>query len=265
MGLSPVSRKPSTLRVKSATLPMIMQLPHKCTTSTVLPQPPRVEMDFTNAQLTGFGASPGLGQLAERSDLPEALSAMSVKQHTRGASDAETLWSLIASLSGQRGAVGPRCVARGPGRPPSAGSRRCALGPAVLASIWHASTRRRSRRCWRWRAGWPGRWRLRWWNRKRRCAACPGVRRRHRDRGRRQVVRGGAARPRRHAPVLAAWGCSSALIGALWASGRPHPGGVDVAGGWREQLDRDLARRLPEGAPVWLRADNVYYRGELID
>ena len=37
-----------------------------------------------------------------------------------------------------------------------------------------------------------------------------------------------------------------------------------MAGGWREQLDSDVAPCLPEGTPVWLRADNAYYRGELI-
>ncbi len=42
------------------------------------------------------------------------------------------------------------------------------------------------------------------------------------------------------------------FIGSLWASGRLHPGGVDVARGWREQPDRDVA--------VWLRADNACCR-----
>ena len=54
------------------------------------------------------------------------------------------------------------------------------------------------------------------------------------------------------------------FIGALWASGRLHPGDGDVAGGWREQLDCDVAPCLPEGTPAWLRADNACYRGELI-
>ena len=55
-------------------------------------------MDFTDAQLTGFGGWSVLGQMAPRLGLPRALSAVSVKQRARGASDAETLWSLIASL-----------------------------------------------------------------------------------------------------------------------------------------------------------------------
>ena len=31
------------------------------------------------------------------------------------------------------------------------------------------------------------------------------------------------------------------FIGGLWVSGRLHPGGVDVARGWRGQLERDVA------------------------
>ncbi len=42
------------------------------------------------------------------------------------------------------------------------------------------------------------------------------------------------------------------FIGSLWARGRLHPGGVDVARGWREQPDRDVA--------VWRRADNACCR-----
>jgi len=62
-------------------------------------------MDFTDAQLTGFGGWSVLGQMAERLGLPEALSAVSVKRRARGASDAETLWSLIASLAAGNGAL----------------------------------------------------------------------------------------------------------------------------------------------------------------
>ena len=54
------------------------------------------------------------------------------------------------------------------------------------------------------------------------------------------------------------------FIGSLWASGLLNPGGCDVAGGRREKLASDVAPCLPEGTPVWLRAHNAYYRGELI-
>ncbi len=48
--------------------------------TTVIPRPPKVEMDFTDAQLTGFGGWSVLGQMASRLGLPQALSAVSVKQ-----------------------------------------------------------------------------------------------------------------------------------------------------------------------------------------
>ena len=73
--------------------------------TTVIPRPPKVEMDFTDAQLTGFGGWSVLGQMAARLGLPQALPAVSVKQRARGASDAETLWSLIASLAAGNGAL----------------------------------------------------------------------------------------------------------------------------------------------------------------
>ena len=60
------------------------------------------------------------------------------------------------------------------------------------------------------------------------------------------------------------WGAERALaprgafVGGLWASGRPHPGGVHAAHGWREQMETDVAPPPPEGTPVWVRADNAY-------
>ena len=50
-----------------------------------------------------------------------------------------------------------------------------------------------------------------------------------------------------------------AFGGGLWASGRLHPGGVHPAHGWRGQMELDVAPLLPEGTPVWVRADNACY------
>ena len=47
------------------------------------------------------------------------------------------------------------------------------------------------------------------------------------------------------------------FVGGLWASGRLHPGGVHAAHGWKGQLD--IEHLLPEGVPVWVRADNACY------
>ena len=73
--------------------------------NTLLSRPPKVEIDFTDAQLTGFGGWSVLGQMEERLGLPRALSSVSVKRRARGASDVETLWSLIASLAAGNGAL----------------------------------------------------------------------------------------------------------------------------------------------------------------
>lgn len=53
------------------------------------------------------------------------------------------------------------------------------------------------------------------------------------------------------------------FIGGLWIASRLHPGGVDVAQGWREQLD-EMAPLFQADDPVWLRLDHAYYRGELV-
>ena len=56
----------------------------------------------------------------------------------------------------------------------------------------------------------------------------------------------------------------SVFVGVVWVSARLQPGGSDVAGGWQEQLEQDLRPLLRRGESVWLRADNAYYRGELV-
>lgn len=57
----------------------------------------------------------------------------------------------------------------------------------------------------------------------------------------------------------------SVFVGPLWVSARLQPGGTDVGGGWREQLEQDVAPLLADAPQVWLRADNAYYRGELVE
>ena len=56
-----------------------------------------------------------------------------------------------------------------------------------------------------------------------------------------------------------------AFVGGLWASGRLHPGGVHTARGWREQMESDVAPLLPEGTPVWARADNACYSRRFVE
>ncbi len=66
--------------------------------TTVNPQPPHVEIEFTDAALTGHGGWSLLGAMARRLGLPEQLSsAVALKQRRRGASDVEMLWSLVVN------------------------------------------------------------------------------------------------------------------------------------------------------------------------
>lgn len=55
----------------------------------------------------------------------------------------------------------------------------------------------------------------------------------------------------------------AAFIGEMWASGRLLPGGVDVAKDWKKLLD-ETAELIGDKGPVWLRADNAYYRGDIV-
>ena len=229
--------------------------------NTVLPRPPKVEMDFTDAQLTGFGGWSVLGQMAERLDLPRALSGVSVKQRARGASDAETLWSLIASLAAGNGAlsdldalredrVGQRLL--GLGHVPSGrrlGEYLARIDEAQVGTLLAVA---------REMAG----------------QVAPAVVEHEAAlRGYVPVFIDGTAievdgtlfeEARRGYDGTRQYWLHGVFIGSLWVSGRLHPGGGDVAAGWREQLDSDVTPCLPEGTPVWLRADNAYYRGELI-
>ena len=220
--------------------------------NTEIPRPPKVEMDFTDAQLTGFGGWSAPGRMAERLNLPRALSALSVKQRARGASEAETLCSLIASLAAGNGApsdpdalredrVGQRLPGLGhvpSGRRPGeylarideaqvetllevARSLAAQVGPAVVE---HEAVVR----------GYVP-------------VFIDGIAIEV-DGKLFEEARRGYDGTRQH------W-LHGVFIGSLWASGRLHPGGGDVSGGWREQLDSDAATCLPEGAPVWLRAD----------
>lgn len=89
--------------------------------------PLRVISEFTDLDLTTFGGASVLAQTARQFglfELPER--AVSVKIQNRGASDVETLWSIIASLARGHGPVSdldalradwawgvyPRCVVR---------------------------------------------------------------------------------------------------------------------------------------------------------
>ena len=53
------------------------------------------------------------------------------------------------------------------------------------------------------------------------------------------------------------------FLGGLWAAGQLQPGGGRVTLNWRKLLEW-TAGALPSGTPAWLRADNAYYKGDLV-
>ena len=55
----------------------------------------------------------------------------------------------------------------------------------------------------------------------------------------------------------------TAFLGGLWSAGRLQPGGGRATLNWRTLLDW-TAGMVPEGTPVWLRADNAHYKGGLV-
>ena len=82
----------------------------------VVPKPAKVEIGFTDDRLTGTGGAALLAEVARRFGLAERLAdAVSVKRRNRGASDAETQWSVIASLAAGNGSLSDLDALRGDG------------------------------------------------------------------------------------------------------------------------------------------------------
>jgi hypothetical protein len=221
-----------------------------------------IEIEFTDEVLTPAGGSVFLAGMARRLGLPRMLSQrMRLKSRRRGASDAQMLLSAIYSLATGDGALRDvdrlgrdqaRLEALGLERSP--GSRR--LGEYLarfdeksldeLQAIARAVAIR---------------------------VAPTVVSHLVTTRGYVPVFLDGTAievdgsyvegvRPGYNGePQL--W-LHNVFLGNLWASQRLLPGGVDVAEGWQEQLIWDVAPLIPQGAPVWARMDNAYYRAEVV-
>ena len=112
--------------------------------------PPRVTFEFTDLDLAAFGGrrcwrrrQHGIFELLEK--------AVSAKVRNRGASDVETLWSIIASLARSHGSLSDldalradRAVRTVPGLRRVPESRRAGewlsrLGPMDVKGLWHAT------------------------------------------------------------------------------------------------------------------------------
>lgn len=228
----------------------------------IIPQPPRVDIDFTDAALTGHGGWSLLAAIAQSLGLPQALaSAVQLKHRRRGASDAEMLWSLVASLAAGNGALS------------DLDALRADMAGQKLLGLEAAPSGRRL-----------GEYLSRFG--KAEVNALMGVARQvmgqvaptvidHEvsTRGYLPLFIDGTAievdgdlfenAARGYNGEMQLW-LHNVFLGGLWVSGRLHPGAVDVAKGWREQLAEDVAPVIPAGTPVWVRADNAYYRGEFV-
>lgn len=229
---------------------------------TIRPQPPKIDIDFTDAALVGTGGWSLLARMAQRTGLLEGLSQqIRLKRRRRGASDAEMLWSLIASLAAGNGALS------------DLDALRADLPGQTLLGLSETPSGRRL-------GEYLGRFSTQHVLSLQRLAqhvaeqVAPAViAHQVTTQGYVPVFIDGTAievdgrlfegAGKGYDGTMQYW-LHTVFLGGLWASGRLHPGGVDVAKGWQEQLEQDVQTLLPQGTPVWLRADNAYYRGELI-
>jgi len=220
-----------------------------------------ITIDFTDEQITSSGGAIFLARVAARLGLPALLdAAVRLKQRARGASDRETLLSLIFSLAQGDGAL---CDV----------DRLAAdqVRTRLLDLSRVPDSRRAGEYLTRFDEAAVARLRTV-------AQAVAG-----------QLVEDVAAHARAssgYVPVFidgsaievsgayegAAFGYDdelrywlhSVFIDRLWVSQRLRPGNVHPADGWDEQL-AETAALLAGQQAVWLRADNAYYDGEVID
>lgn len=224
-------------------------------------RPPKVSYEFTDLDLTAFGGASILARTARRFGLFELLSeAVSVKVRDRGASDVETLWSLICSLARGHGALSDLdalradSVARtllGLRRVPEsrrAGEWLSRLGVADVKGLWSAAARFAER------------------------VSPAVVAHEVESRGYVPLFIDGTGievdgalfeRARKDYEGNIGYWLHATFLGGLWTAGQLQPGGGRVALNWRKLLSW-TAGAVPAGSPVWLRADNAYYKGELV-
>ena len=224
-------------------------------------RPPKVEFEFTDLDLTAFGGASILAQTARRFGLFELLDeAVKVKVRARGASDAETLWSIIASLARGHGALSDLdalradTVARallGLGEVPEArraGEWLARLGAGDVKGLWGAAVKFAER------------------------VAPAIVGHELETRGYVPLFIDGTGievdghlfeRARRNYDGERGYWLHAAFVGGLWTAGQLQPGGGRVTLNWRKLLEWS-AEAVPAGTPAWLRADNAYYKGELV-
>jgi len=224
--------------------------------------PEKVQIDFTDEKITGSAGGIFLAEVARRMGLPRMLErSLSEKVRNRGASDTEMMQSLIYSLAQGDGALSDvdrlgadeaRQLLLGVGRVPD--SRRLGeyLSRFDVTSVG----------CLRGVA-------------QQVVGSVIGEVARHLQEQHGYVpvfVDGSAVEVEGHGYEGANRGYNdeeqywlhSVFVGSLWASQKLNPGGEDVAGGWRQQLEETAYLLKDLAVKVWVRVDNAYYRGEVV-
>ena len=224
-------------------------------------RPPKVEFEFTDLDLTAFGGASILARTARRLGLFELLGeAVSVKVRNRGASDAETLWAIIASLARGHGSLSDLDALRadkvasallGLRRVPEArraGEWLGRLKPGDVKGLWRAAVEFAGRvapSVIEHEVGTKGYVAL--------FIDATGI----------EVDGQLFQRARQDYNGNRGYWLHATFLGGLWSAGQLQPGGGRVTLNWRTLLDW-TAGMLPAGTPVWLRADNAYYKGGLV-
>ena len=223
--------------------------------------PPRVTFEFTDLDLTAFGGASVLAQTARQFGLFELLEeAVSVKVRNRGASDVETLWSIIASFARGHGSLSDLDALRadraartvlGLRRVPEsrrAGEWLSRLGPMDVKGLWNAAV------------AFAGR------------VAPSVIEHEVETKGYVPLFIDATGievdghlfeRTGKDYNGNRCYWLHGTFLGGLWTAGQLQPGGGRVTLNWRRLLHW-TGGMIPEGAPVWLRGDNAYYKGALV-
>jgi hypothetical protein len=240
----------------------------------------KIEIDITDAQLTGSGGLHFVSAMAHRLGLPSLLAeAIRVKQRKRGCSDTETLLGIIYSLATGNGSLRdlesfrrdtPTLSIAGLERAPAsrrAGEYLARCTPADLEALLQivrtVSAPLYADVCAREIA-----------DRGYVPVFIDGSEIEVTGRYYEQAHRGYSGRQQ--------YWLHGVFVGGLWASQRLCAGGGDVTADWKAQLDADVRpilsqlRMRPSGnnaedgtpplhdqqVPVWVSTDNAYYRKE---
>lgn len=229
---------------------------------SILPRARKLELGMTKERLTDHGGLVFLAAAARRLGLLRSLGFfLRCKQRCRGASDAENLWSLIATLACGDGTLQDqdrlkrnRADRLQLGLKEVAGSRRIGEWLGKMTSRHADSLRGIATRIAQ-------------------LIAPAIVQAELKLRGYVPVFLDGTAievqgkrfegAKRIYTHQRALW-LYAAFIGRLQVSSRLCAARSDAVGDWRRQLRRDVVGLLPAATPVWLAVDNAYFRGDFV-